>query len=125
MEVGGDELIVMTGPCSMGSEMQIMAPSSAPGPTVAVIGIERDEGGSGQLAAEPRGGRAAPVSHISRMASTSPSTVKTRAWAATWMPRLRAVWVVTGPMETALVAAGSGPATLTRFCTVEELVKVM
>src|SRR5271157_4348306 len=113
----------------------------------AVVGIERNDGGPGQLPHKlfgqlgfPGAGRTGDADDVRshsvvggvipvynpRTASTRPSTVKTRASAATWMPSPRAVRVVTGPMETTGMSASvSAPAAATKFCTVEELVKVM
>src|ERR1039458_9812874 len=113
----------------------------------AVVGIQRNDGGPGQLPGKlfaelglPGAGRAGDADDVRShsvvggvipvynpsTASTRPSTVNMRASAATSMPRPRAVRVVTGPMETTGTPASvSAPAAATKFSTVEELVKVM
>src|ERR1035438_3932543 len=108
----------------------------------AIVGIEGNNGGARQLLNQaprqlrlPGAGWAGDADNVrfhacgrktSSIASTRPSMVKTRAPAATSMPRPRAVWVVTGPMETTLTPwSEAAPATSTKFRTVDELVKAM
>src|ERR1017187_8107346 len=88
-----------------------------------IVGIQRDDGGAGQLAGElprqfcfPRAGRSGDANNVRfhsvegevisvynpTTASTRPSTVNIRASASTARPKPRAVAVVTGPIDATL-----------------------
>ncbi len=66
------------------------------------------------------------ASRSCRIACTNPPIVNSRAWTVTGMPSRRAVALVMGPMEATFTpSSAAAPATATKFCTVEELVKVI